>query len=106
MQKAWLLTSEQLIHGEKQMTKTVYGFSGAQIQAGMYDGKGPIEPTTLTREHLAEMERMRMAMKHVHSILRAYMDTGDQHLPLTAMHLLENTNPLLRRRYEPDHKAD
>lgn len=82
------------------MTKTVYGFSGEQIKAAMCDA--PIDPTTLTREHLAEMERMRMAMKHAHSVLRAYMDTADRHLPLTAMHILESTNPLLRRRYEPD----
>lgn len=65
-----------------------------------------IEPTTLTREHLAEMERIRMAMKNAHAILRAYMDTGDQHLPVTAMHILENTNPLLRRNYEPNHKTN
>jgi hypothetical protein len=87
------------------MTRTVYGFSGEQIKAGMFDAKGPIEPTTLTREHLAEMERMRMAMKHAHSVLRAYMDTADQHLPLTAMHILESTNPLLRRRYELEQEA-
>jgi len=44
------------------MTKTVYGFSGEQIKAGMFDAKGPIEPTTLTREHLAEMERMQLVI--------------------------------------------
>jgi len=88
------------------MTKVVYGYSGAQIKAGMFEAKGPIEPTTLTREHLAEMERMRSAIKHVHAVLRAYMDTGDQHLPLTAMHILESTNPLLRRRYEAEQQTE
>lgn len=64
--------------------------TGAQINEAL-DGAAAAKPIDMgmTRPGLMELEQLRMLVGDVHSILEAYMQTGDTRLPAAAKHLID-----------------
>lgn len=75
--------------------KSIVGLTGAQIAAALDAQKEPILETAaprdmgISRVGLMELEQLRMLVGDVHSILEAYMQTGDTRLPAAAKHLID-----------------